>query len=263
MDYFEKIEQNLVEDLLWNVPERKQGIINVVGGNAQNFRTSVKVAEYLARQYPVEAVNVILPETLSGKLPPMPNFVFLPATESGSFGDEEELLRSFAAADYNLLIGDLSKNAITGKAVTGACESSEKPLLITRDSVDVVAENGPEKVLLNDKVVIFGSLAQLQKLLRAVYYPKMLLLSQSLVQVAEVLHKFTLSYPMGLITLHNGQILIAKDGMVKAVPLEKSGYSPVMLWSGELAAKIVALNIYNPNDFILATIAAVFDNKSK
>lgn len=258
MDYFEKIEQNLVEDLLWNIPERKRGIVNVIGGNAQNFRTPVKVAEYLARQYPVESVNVLLPETLGGKLPSMPNFVFLSATESGSFSDEEELLRSLVAADYNLLVGDLSKNAITGKVVVSACENSEKPLLITRDSVDVVAENGPEKVLLNGKVVIFGSLAQLQKLLRVVYYPKMLLLSQSLVQVVEVLHKFTLSYPVGLITLHNGQILIAKDGMVKAVPLEKSGYSPVMLWSGELAAKIVALNMYNPNDFISATVAAVF-----
>ncbi len=85
----------------------------------------------------------------------------------------------------------------------------------------------------------------------------MLLLSQSLVQVVEVLHKFTLSYPVSIVTLHNGQILAVKDGAAKAVPMEKSGYSPMMLWSGELAAKIVALNLYNPNDFISATIAAI------
>jgi hypothetical protein len=45
---------------------------------------------------------------------------------------------------------------------------------------------------------------------------------------------------------------------VKAVPMEKSGYSPIMLWSGELAVKIVALNLYNPGDFVRATMAAIF-----
>ena len=52
-----------------------------------------------------------------------------------------------------------------------------------------------------------------------------------------------------------------KNGIVKAVSMEKSGYSPIMLWSGELAAKIVALNLYNLNDFIDATMAAIFRAK--
>lgn len=258
MEYFEKVEENIAKDLLWNIPERKQGVVNVIGGNSQNFRTPVRVAEYLTEKYPVETVNLILPDALKSKLPPMPNFKFLESTETGSFADSTELAANINNGEYNLLIGDLSKNAITGKAVVSACASSEKPMLLTRDVVDLVADNNPEEVLLNEKLVIFGSLAQMQKLLRAVYYPKMLLLSQSLVQVVEVLHKFTLSYPVGIVTLHNGQILIAKDGMVKAVPMEKSGYSPIMLWSGELAAKIVALNLYNPGDFMRATMAAIF-----
>lgn len=257
MKYFEKVEENIAKDLLWNIPERKQGVVNVIGGNSQNFRTPVRVAEYLTKKYPVETVNLILPDALKNKLPPMPNFKFLESTETGSFADDTELVANMNSGDYNLLIGDLSKNAITGKAVVSACASSEKPILLTRDAVDLVADNNPEEILLNEKLVIFGSLAQMQKLLRAVYYPKMLLLSQSLVQVTEVLHKFTLSYPVNIVTLHNGQILVAKDGVVKAVPMEKSGYSPIMLWSGELAAKIVALNLYNPNDFISATIAAI------
>lgn len=258
MEYFEKVEENIAKDLLWNIPERKQGVVNVIGGNSQNFRTPVKVAEYLTEKYPVETVNLILPDALKSKLPPMPNFKFLESTETGSFADSTELVADINNGEYNLLIGDLSKNAITGKAVVSACVSSEKPILLTRDAVDLVVDNNPEEVLLNEELVIFGSLAQMQKLLRAVYYPKMLLLSQSLVQVTEVLHKFTLSYPVGIVTLHNGQILIAKDGIVKAVPMEKSGYSPIMLWSGELAAKIVALNLYNPGDFVRATMAAIF-----
>lgn len=258
MEYFEKVEENIAKDLLWNIPERKQGVVNVIGGNSQNFRMPVRVAEYLTEKYPIETVNLILPDALKSKLPPMPNFKFLESTETGSFADSTELVANINNGEYNLLIGDLSKNAITGKAVVSACVSSEKPMLLTRDAVDLVADNNPGEVLLNEKLVIFGSLAQMQKLLRAVYYPKMLLLSQSLVQVAEVLHKFTLSYPVSIVTLHNGRILIAKDGMVKAVPMEESGYSPIMLWSGELAAKIVALNLYNPGDFVWATMAAIF-----
>ena len=258
MDYFKKIEENPYEDLKWNIPERKQGIISIVGGNSQNFRTSVKVSEFLESNYPVEVVNTILPDALKGKLPNLPNLVFLSSTESGSFAEENELLGVFDRADFNILIGDLSKNAITGRAVASACENSARPLLITRDSVDLVAENRLEKALMNENLIFFASIAQLQKLLRAIYYPKMLLLSQSLVQVAEVLHKFTLSYPASIITLHNNQILIAKNGEVGAIPLEKAGYSPIMIWGGELAAKIAALNLYNPHNFVKATVSAVF-----
>lgn len=254
--YFEKIDTMPTDDLLWNLPEQKQGVVNIIGGNVQKFRTSTKVGEYLASNYPIKTVNLVLPDALEGKLPPLDNFIFLPSTEAGSLAGEG-LTKAIAAADYNLIIGDLSKNAITGKAVASACESSDRPLLITRDSVDLVAENGPERLLMNEQLAIMGSLAQLQKILRAVYYPKMLLLSQSLVQVTEVLHKFTLSYPAKIVTLHNGQILVAVNGTVKAVPLDKSGYSPIMVWSGELAAKIVAVNMFNPDRFIDATVTAI------
>lgn len=258
MDYFKKIEENPYEDLKWNIPERKQGTVNVMGGNLQNFRVPVKVAEFLETNYPIEKVNTILPDALKNNLPNLPNFIFLGSTESGSFSENQEVKNIFNGADFNILIGDLSKNAITGRAVASACENSARPLLITRDSVDLVAENRLEKALMNENLIFFASIAQLQKLLRAIYYPKMLLLSQSLVQVAEVLHKFSLSYPISVITLHNNQILIAKNGEVNTIPLEKTGYSPIMIWGGELAAKIAAFNLYNPHNFVKATVSAVF-----
>lgn len=256
-NYFEKIDTAPTDDLLWNLPEQKQGVINIIGGNVQNFRTPTRVAEYLAAKYPIKTVNLVLPDSLKAKVPTLDNFVFLPSTEAGSLAGEG-LAETMAAVDYNLIIGDLSKNAITGKAVASACESSDRPMLITRDSVDLIAENGPDRLLMNDQLILMGSLAQLQKILRAVYYPKMLLLSQSLVQVAEVLHKFTLSYPAKIVTLHSGQILVAENGIVKAVPLEESGYSPIMIWNGELAAKIVAVNMFNPGRFIGSTATAIF-----
>lgn len=257
MDYFEKIENKPNEDLLWNIPERKQGKVNIIGGNLQNFRTPVKTAEFLGVNYPIETVNVVLPDALSSKLPPLPNFVFLPSTDSGSFSGEG-LEQAINSVDFNLLIGDISKNSITTKALSSALRIAEKMTLITRDTVDIIAEENPERLLMNENIIILGSMMQLQKLLRSVYYPKMLLISQSLIQVAEVLHKFTLSYPISLITLHNGQILIANAGKVVAAPLEKTKYSPLSFWNGELAAKIVALNLYNPNNFISSSLASLF-----
>ena len=79
-------------------------------------------------------------------------------------------------------------------------------------------------------------------------------------QVAEILHKFTLSYPIGIVTLHNEQILVAKDGAVKAVELAKTGYLAMNFWNGEVAAKIVGMNLYNPNQFIESAVVALFEN---
>ena len=50
MDYFKKIDSKPSDDLLWNVPERKQGTVSIIGGNGQNFRTPVKTAEYLGEK---------------------------------------------------------------------------------------------------------------------------------------------------------------------------------------------------------------------
>ena len=257
MDYFEKIEKNPYKDLMWNIPEQKQGTVNIIGGNSQNFRAEVKVAEFLNAKYPIKATNLVLPDALQGKLPPLPEVKYLHSTESGSFADSEELIGAINSVDWNLLLGDLSKNQVTGRVVASACENAERPLLITRDSVDLITDNMRETLMMNEGLVLMASMAQLVKLFRAIYYPKMLLMSQSLVQVAEILHKFTLSYPVAIITLHNGQLLVAKNGLVKAVPMEATGMSTIMLWQGELAARIMAMNLYNPDQWIEAVICAI------
>lgn len=258
MDYFKKLDENPYEDLIWNIPEQKSGTVNIVGGNSQSFRTEVKVAEFLSEKFRFETLNLVLPDALKNKLPPLDNLRFLSSTDSGSFSLKEELKNIFNSADFNLLLGDLSKNTITGNAVAGALKDSEKPLIITRDAIDLISENNPEKTLMNEGIILFCSLIQLQKLLRSVYYPKMLLMSQSLIQVVEILHKFTLSYPIRLITLHSGQILLAENGKVFAVKIEGSGYTPMTVFNGELAGKALAFNLFNPDNFLGATVAAIF-----
>ena len=257
MDYFSKTRKLGNDDLSWNIPERKQGIVNVVGGNSKNFESEVRISEYLGQKYPIEKLSTVLPDALKSELPPLDNFVFLSSTNSGSFMAADEMLATLNSGEYNLLFGDLSKNSVTGKEVARACEEAEKPVLITRDAVDIVADNMGTGLLLNENLILMASMPQLIKILRAAYYPKMLLLSQPLLQVVEVLHKFTLSYPVAIVTLHNEQVLISKNGVVRAIALSQIGCSPIGFWHGEKAADILALNLYNPNQFINATVTAL------
>ncbi len=261
MGFFEKLESNPYEDLRWNIPEKKQGIINVIGGNVGHFRTEIKTAEFVTGNYPVQDVRLVLPDALKGKIPDMPNFVFLPSVDAGGFSESQELIDEFSKADFNLVLGDLSRNTVTGKAVASAVKTSEKMTLVTRDAVDLLADNSPDRWLMNENVIVMASMAQLMKLMRAVYYPKVMLLSSSLMRVAETLHKFTLSYPVSIVTLHNGQVLIAGNGIVKALDLANTGYTAMTFWSGEVAGKIVGMNLYSPNKFIEASVAAVWAGK--
>ncbi len=256
MDYLHRITDNTYGDLLWNIPEQTAGSINVIGGNAGSFRTPVKVAEFLAKSYPLKLVSLVLPDALSSKLPPLDNLVFLSSTDSGSFSDGDEIAKTITATDASILIGDFSKNSITRKAVADACGLADRPLYITRDAVDLVAESATDTLLMNDHLVFLASVSQLQKLFRSVYYPKMILMGSSLIQVAEALHKFTLSYPISIITLHNGHILIAESGDINAIPLENTHLTPLSLWTGELIGIIAALNLYNPANFLAATTLA-------
>ena len=259
MEFLHKIEEKPFKDFYWNIPEQKQNVVNIIGGNSQNFRTPVKITEYLTNNFPIKTVNLVLPNALQSSLPPLDNLIFLASTDSGSFKDAAELTTTINSADYSLLIGDLSKNSITRKAVYTACLNSEKPIIITRDAIDLITEEANEQLLTNENLVLLTSIAQLQKLFHAVYYPKMLLMSSPLTQIIEALHKFTLSYKVQIITLHNGQILVAKNGEIYQIPLEKTSYTPLNIWFGELAAKILAINIFNPGKSLESAVAAFFE----
>lgn len=273
LSYWQKAKQPLFTDLIWNLPERKTGRVAILGGNSQSFSIPVRISEYLARQFPIQTVATLLPDALRSKLPPLPNLTFFPSTASGSFDRSPALRAALADPDAALFIGDLSKNSATTIALAEAIRPAQlersadqgtatsrpapSPLLVlARDSLDALAPEAGNW-LNRDRLIIVASLLQLQKLLRAIYYPRMIMLSQPLVPALETLHKFTLSYPVTLCTSHQGQIITAHQGQVITTPLELTTYSPLTLWSGQLAANILALNLYNPGHPLEATTAAL------
>ena len=248
-------------DLSWNFPEQRQKTLAIVGGNSQNFATEVKLAEFINQKYPfLNSVKNLFPDSLKSKFPPLPNLNFFDSTDSGSFKPSLNFRESLQSANYALLSGDFSKNSETAIAVAEVIQASPSvPTLLTRDTVDLLTPEA-EVFITRENLTIIASLAQLQKLFRALYYPKMLLLSNPLLPVVETLHKFTLSYPLSLLTFHEGQILAAQNGTVCSVPLASTTYSPLSLWSGEVAARAAIFQLFNPSRALDSLLAALSSN---
>lgn len=272
--YWTKQDRPLFKDLDWNIPEQKTGRVAVVGGNSQSFATVVRISEFLKANFPVKTVETVMPDALRGRFPAgVPDLTFLPSTPSGSFDRSVLIAETLGRADFVFLAGDLTRNSVTAVALAeglkevvegagqevggerGVGNEQQVRILVTRDAADLLAAES--EMLLENGAIFVVSMAQLQKIFRAVYYPKVLMLSVPLVQVVETLHKFTLSFPATILTFHEGQILVAHDGKIVSTPLENTIYSPIALWGGELASKVLAMNLFTPGKPLEATSAAV------
>lgn len=216
-------------------------------GSATNSRNATGGKNVASSRSTASSKNVA-----SSKL--APQLLFVPATPAGTLAKSSTLTQQ--NADAVLLIGDLSKNAETAEAVSALCRAYAGPLVVARDSLDLLTTNASSLVM-RPHTTLVASLAQLQKLFRALYYPKMLLLTAPLMSVVEALHKFTLSYPVTLLTLHEGQILTAAGGEVVSTPLGDTDYSPLGLWNGELATRVATYQIFCPGQELAAATAAI------
>ncbi len=257
LNYWQKQDKKpLFENLSWNIPEQKTGTVNIIGGNSQSFVAPIKTAEFISSNYPISRTNVILPDSLRNKVPPLPNIIMLESTDSGSFAKDKDLEKIIENADFSIFAGDMSKNSITTVAISEAIKNTSTPIILARDSLGTVLPEAAS-IIERENLFIMGSMLQLQKLLRAIYYPKMLLLSMPILPAIELLHKFTISYPATIITFHENQIIVASNGKIITTPIEKTSYTPLTLCDGTLACKIAAFNLYNPNQSLEATSAAI------
>ena len=189
LDYWIKSDKAIDENIFWNVPEQRTGILQIIGGNSNNFSTEIKQTEFL-NTLNLKEVRLLLPDSLRTKIPPVPGINFAPSTESGSFDKSSELKFAINDADITLLSGDFSKNSITSVALTSAIKESTKPIIIARDTIDVVSESA-EEFIEKGNITIVATMSQLQKLFRNLMYPKMILLSSPLMPIVELVGVFT------------------------------------------------------------------------
>lgn len=235
----QKPAEPLFPDIEWEKPEQKAhaGRLGIIGGNKLGF---AGVAEAYSVAYDSGAgdVKVLLPDCLKKAVPTNWTDVAMSAcTASGGLA-KEALPDVMALAHWStmlLLIGDAGRNSETAILYESLLRNSDRPIVITRDAVDLV-KNAPEMLVNRPNTVLVLSFAQLQKLFQAVYYPKVLTFSMQLLQLVEAVHKFTITYPLTLTVLHKDTIIVAHDGYVTTTPWG----SPMMIWRGTTATKAAA-----------------------
>ena len=250
LDYWHRQStKKLFNDVDMMAPEQRRfaGKLLIIGGNKGMFFAVASALE-AAKRFGAGEVRALMPDALKNQVPSTPELYFAEAEASGAFGRLalQEMLRQAEWADAVLLIGDSGKNAETSLVFAEFMDKCQKPVFVTRDAVETVTPSAADWAMREYETGVFLTMPQLQKLLRTMYYPKVVTLSQPTNQLVEILHKFTLSYPVSVATFHNGLIIVAEQGEVVTQAIEETKWTPISLWSGALLTQAVVARLWNP-----------------
>ncbi len=238
-------DKALFPDVQWNKPEQRThaGKLGIVGGNKLGF-VAVGDAYSVAQDAGVGNVRVLLPDILKKSVPPvLTDVIYGASNPSGGLSREArgEMYAMGSWADAVLLIGDAGRNSETAILYEDFIRDYKGQLTITRDAIDLLL-NAPEAVVERADTLLVVSFAHLQKLFSKVYYPKILTFSMQLQQLVETLHKFTITYPVSIVTFHQDHIVIASGGQVTTT----SWTHPMSIWKGTVATQAAAYWMWNP-----------------
>lgn len=231
----------------WQPEQRRYaGKLLIIGGNKGAFFSVAKAME-VANKMGVGELRIVLPDSLRGQLPKIPEIYYAKAEASGAFGKSAmaELREQLEWAEAILIVGDLGRNAETSVLFANFMKLCDKPVFASRDAIDVLTPDAINWMMRDEPTVLFLTISQLQKLLRTLYYPKVVTLSMPMSQLIETLHKFTLSYSVSLLTFYQGQIIVARDGQVISSEIGDTEYSQITLWDGALQARAATLSLWN------------------
>lgn len=251
----------LFPDFTWSKPERRDqaGKLGIIGGNKLGF-AGVAATYTAAYKAGAGQIRVVLPDSLKQSVPStILHTVFSTSTPSGSLarGSIHDLLALGSWADGVLLAGDAGRNSETAVVYDKFIREFSGPLTITRDAIDLV-KNAPVLLIERPQTMVVASFAQVQKMFQGAYYPKMLTFSMQLLQLVEALHKFTITYPLTLVTLHKEQIIIAHAGNVVSQDFD----SPLRIWRGDVAARMASYWLWNPDQPLEAASASILSDTS-
>lgn len=247
-DYWKKqsSDQALFPDIEWSKPEQRSqaGRLGVLGGNKLGF-AGVAEAYQTATRTGVGELRVVLPDALKKTIPPvMTDVVFAPTNQSGSLSKNAaaELHALGNWATGILMIGDAGRSSETAILYEDFIRDYTGQLIITRDAIDLI-KNSPQALVERPNTMLVTAFAQLQKLFQMVYYPKILTFSMQLNNFVEALHKFTLTYPVTIVTLHKDTLVVAHDGEVVTMPWD----NPMNIWRGTTATRAAVYWLWNPS----------------
>ena len=235
----------LFPDVAWSKPEQRSraGKLAIIGGNKLGFM-AVSDAYGVAEQLGAGLVRAVLPDTLKKAVPPaIADTLFIASNLSGGFSREAqpELIAAAQWADVVLLVGDMGRNSETAMACEELLQAHHGHLVVTRDAVELL-KPAAQQAVGRDKTTLVLSFAQLQKLFQNVYYPRILSFSMQLMQLVDALHKFTITYPVTIVTFHQNQLIVAHSGDVISQEFDQ----PMQIWRGVTAARASTYLLWNP-----------------
>lgn len=245
----------LFPEIEWNKPEQRShaGKLAIIGGNKLGF-VAIRDAYEVASELGAGQIRAVLPDVLKRTIPPsVSDTIFVPSNPSGGFSREAlpEFQAACAWADLCLLIGDAGRNSETAMSLEALLESDSR-VVITRDAVDLLMP-AMGRCVDRENTTFVISFAQLQKIFQSVYYPKIISFSMQLMQLVETLHKFTITYPVTIVTFHQNQLILARDGQVISQEFDQ----PMAIWRGITATRAATYLLWNPTK-PLEAIAASF-----
>ena len=184
----------------------------------------------------------------------MTDVLFAPTNQSGSLANEalSEALALENWADVLLLCGDAGRNSQTSIVYEELIKKANIPVVLTRDAIDLV-QNSFAEILESPHVVFIVSLAQTQKIFRAVYYPKIITFSIQLTQLVDILHKFTITYPVTICVFHADNMIIAHGGEV----VTQKWDAPMAIWRGTVGARAASYLVWSPESPLAAISTAI------
>ena len=251
-------EKPLFPDIAWNKPEQRAyaGRLGIIGGNKLGF-AGVGESYAVATKTGAGEVKVLLPDVLKKTVPiTITEALFAPSNISGSLarGAIEELRQVGRWSSGILLAGDAGRSSETAIVYDDFIRDYDGWITLTRDAIDLVKASHGE-LLEREKTLFVASFAQVQKLFQSVYYPKVLTFNMQLAQFVDALHKFTVTYPVTVATLHKEQLLLAHDG--KVITMEWR--NPLQIWRGTTAAKMATYLLWNEAKPLEAIATSMID----
>ena len=247
----------LFPEVEWNKPEQRShaGKLAIKGGNKLGF-VAIRDAYEVASELGAGQIRAVLPDVLKRTIPPsVSDTIFVPSNPSGGFSREAlpEFQAACAWADLCLLIGDAGRNSETAMLFEALLESDSR-VVITRDAVDLLMP-AMGRFVNRENTTFVISFAQLQKIFQSVYYPRIISFSMQLLQLVETLHKFTITYPVTIVTFHQNQLILARGGQVITQEFDQ----PMAIWRGVTATRAATYLLWNPTkplEAITASFAA-------
>ena len=238
----QKPGEPIFTDILWNKPERREqsGRLGIIGGNKLGF-AGVAESYSTALKTGIGEARILLPDVLKKSIPTnITEAHFAPSNLSGSLSrDALPNMRALAEwANGILLIGDAGRSSETAIVYDDFIRDYKGVLILTRDAIDLISSSH-NQILERKNTLFVASFAQVQKLFRSVYYPKMLTFSMQLLQFVDSLHKFT--------------VIIANRG--KVITMEWT--QPLKIWRGNTASVMAVYYLWNPSKPLEAISAGI------